>query len=270
MIERDQHRRSFQETDPASWPVLICVLGNFRLLQGGQAVAIYNRGKSEALLGYLALHAGRRVPRDQILSVLWPDSEHTLARRSLNNLVYSLNKLLGDGVDCEKAVLHEEGYYRLNIAGGVGVDIECFDALIRAGDQHTAMGDAATAATCYGRALGLYRGDLCVEADVNAIVERERLRNAYLLLLSQLADYQYHTGEYGASLEYAWRLLAYDACREDAHRLVMRCFVRLGKRAVALHHYHVCVDILRTEFDAAPEAATTELFDQIRLAPDNV
>jgi hypothetical protein len=50
----------------------------------------------------------------------------------------------------------------------------------------------------------------------------------------------------------------------------MRCYVRRGERAAALHHYQVCIDMLQTEFDAVPETATIALFDQIRLAPDQI
>jgi hypothetical protein len=46
--------------------------------------------------------------------------------------------------------------------------------------------------------------------------------------------------------------------------------MRSGQRAVALHQYQICVDILRKEFDTSPEAATTALFDQIRLQPESV
>jgi DNA-binding SARP family transcriptional activator len=91
-----------------------------------------------------------------------------------------------------------------------------------------------------------------------------------LKLLAELADSQYQAGEYEACLDYAWRLLDYDPCREDAHRLVMCCYVRSGQRAAALHHYLLCEQILDTEYGAAPEEATTELFDRIRLHPQSI
>jgi hypothetical protein len=50
----------------------------------------------------------------------------------------------------------------------------------------------------------------------------------------------------------------------------MRCYVRLGERAQALHQYRLCEAMLRSEFQATPEPATTELFDRIRLAPEHV
>ena len=69
---------------------------------------------------------------------------------------------------------------------------------------------------------------------------------------------------------YLWRLLARDSCREDAHRLVMRCYVKRGERAAALRHYQVCADLLRVEFDASPEPATVALFEQIRSAREDI
>jgi DNA-binding SARP family transcriptional activator len=65
-------------------------------------------------------------------------------------------------------------------------------------------------------------------------------------------------------------VLAHDPCREDAHRLVMRCHVRRGERAQALHQYRVCVDILRAAFETIPEPATVALFDQVRRTPGSV
>ncbi|NTU64270.1 MAG: alpha/beta hydrolase, partial [Chloroflexi bacterium] len=69
---------------------------------------------------------------------------------------------------------------------------------------------------------------------------------------------------------YASRLLTVDPCREDAHRLAMRCYARRGERAQALRQYQVCETVLRSEFDAVPEPATRQLFDQIRLSPASV
>jgi DNA-binding SARP family transcriptional activator len=61
-----------------------------------------------------------------------------------------------------------------------------------------------------------------------------------------------------------------DLCREDAHRAMMCCYVRLGERAAALHHYRICQDILGAEFDMVPEQQTTALFELIRLHPEQI
>jgi len=257
-------------SDEASWPILICLLGSFLLLQAGQSVALHCGGKIETLLGRLGLQAGRRVPRAVLVNLLWPASDSAQATQSLNSLVYSVHKLIGDALGGAAPVLHEDGYYRLNVEAGVGVDITCFDAWANTGDEQVRAGDLARAAMSYRQSVCLYRGDLAVETDVASVLERERLRARFLSILAYLADEQYRVGDYRACLEHAWRLLGHDPCREDAHRVVMRCYVQRGERAAALHHYHVCEHILYTEFDAMPELATTALFDQIRLHPSHM
>lgn len=257
-------------SDLASWPVMICLLGNFRLLQAGQPLPIRAGAKNEALLAYLALHYGRRVPREQLVQELWPDSDLALGLNSLNNLVYQLNKLLDSALEGAAAALHQEGYYHLNEAAGIGVDVVCFDILVESGDQQLRAGDPAAALVSYHHAIELYRDDLSVSADPQSLIERERLRSRYLRLLTHLANTYYQDQDYTTCLEYVWRLLGHDPYREDAHRLVMRCYVRRGERAAALRHYQVCVDMLREQLQIPPEPATVALFEQIRLNPDRI
>ena len=63
------------------------------------------------------------------------------------------------------------------------------------------------------------------------------------------------------------RLLGVDPCREDAHRMTMRAYVRLGARAQALRQYNICRLVLAEEFDATPEPATEQLFQLVRTDP---
>lgn len=249
---------------------MICVLGNFRLLAAGELVPTRAGGKREALLSLLALQSGRRLAREQLLEALWPDSDPNLASTSLRVLVHRLHQLLSPTLQGAVPVLYEEGFYRLNTNVGVGVDVTWFDRLVIDGDRQLQSGDRQAAILAYDHAAQLYRDDLQLVWDAQAIMERERLRTRYMTLLAQLAEYHYQTSNYTVALEYLWRLLARDPYREDAHRLVMRCFVRRGERAAALHQYQVCVTMLRREFDAAPEAATVALFDQIRVDPDQI
>jgi DNA-binding SARP family transcriptional activator len=245
------------------------VLGAFRVLQGGRPVPVRG-GKTVALLGQLAVRYAEGVPRATLLETLWPQSDAVLAGDALRNRVNSLHTLLGAGLGGAAPVLQVAGRYRLNAAAGVGVDVACLDALVATGDQHLRAGHAAEATAAYQHALQLYHSDLCVATDVYAVVERERLRARYLSLLTTLAASAYQAGDDAACLAYAQRVLAHDPCREDAHRLVMRCHVRRGERAQALHQYRLCVDILRAAFETPPEPATVALFDQVRLAPASV
>ena len=260
------------DDEGAHHPVWLGLLGSFRLLRHGQPVAVRSGGKTEALLAHLGLATVQGVPRQALLRVVWPESEVTLAGNALNNLVHTLRGLLADALGGASPVVQTAGYYRLNHEAGVAVDVCQFKALVAQGEWQARMGDLATAAALAERAVKLYRGDLSPGegAGAHAILERDRLRATCLALLMRLADYSFNRGEFGACLVYALQLLAYDPCREDAHRLVMRCHVRRGERAQALRHYRTAQAILRAEFEAEPEPATATLYEQIRLDPSAV
>jgi DNA-binding SARP family transcriptional activator len=251
-------------------PLLICVLGNFRIIVGGSHLALQNSGKARHLLGYLALHYLSGVSRDTLLETLWPMSDSMAAGQCLNSLTYSLHKTFGEALDGAPVVLHTNGRYRLNSQAGVGVDLDCFQALLHAGKSHEARGNHVAAVATYEQAERLYDGDLCIEAGEGAVIEREHLRARFLTMLVYLAHSRYCAGEYSACLGYAFRILQADPYREDAHRLLLKCYTRRGERAQALRQYHLCRTLLRAEFDAAPEPATVALFDQICRAPETV
>jgi DNA-binding SARP family transcriptional activator len=260
-----------QATDGETpWPVLICLLGGFRVVLKGRSGAVPSGGKAEALLSTLALRPGQQVLREVLLDSIWPESEAGLACQSLNSVVHSLNKLLRPALAGASPLVYADGSYRLNHEAGVGVDFALFDTVALAGERLARAGDSLGALAAFRHAVELYQGDLSSGAGLQAILERERLRAVYLNLLTRLADDAYASSNFTLCLSYVARLLAGDPCREDAHRLAMRCYVRRGERAQALRQYRLCELALRTEFEAVPDVATTALFDQLRLHPDTV
>lgn len=264
MARAEQKPLTFLSLD-ARWPILICLLGEFRLLKSGQPVIVRAGGKTEGLLRVLALHPRYTLSRDDLISLLWPQSSDTLAGQSLHSLVYSLHRLLGDCIEGAAPVIYTNGGYCLNAEAGVGVDVSLFDRLAESGVREAGAGDREAAAELFRRAISLYRGDLSGGTDAYTVIERERLRAAYLTLLAHLADYHYRKGDIASCLHNALHLLSHDPWREDAHRLVMRCYMRQGQRAQAMRQYRVCEQILQVEFNTAPEAPTRALFEQIRL-----
>jgi DNA-binding SARP family transcriptional activator len=253
-----------------NWPILICLLGEFRLLKFGQPIPIRHGGKIKALLQSLALRSTYSVPREILLDRLWPNSPRFLASQSLCSVVYSLHKSLGDCIGGAAPVIRKDGSYCLNLEAGVGVDVQCFDSATEAGEQKVYDGDHEGATVCFRRAIAWYRGELCEGEEAESAIDRERLRARYLSLLARLADYCYRRGDYVSCVGYALVLLSEDPCREDAHRLAMRCYVRQGSRAQAFRQYRLCEGVLRAEFDALPEPATRTLFEQIRTDPESV
>lgn len=254
----------------AAQSVQICLLGRFRVLKAGSEVGMRGGGKTATLLATLALGDHYCASRESLLGLLWPEGEATRTRRALNSLTHALRDLLGDALAGASPIVHAAGSYRLNVAAGVGVDVAQFDALTRRAVVEARAGNIRTAVRTSLHAVSLYHGDVCALDDMRAVLERERLRAAYLSLLGRLADQYFCEGDYDHALAYALRLLSSDPCREDGHRLVMRCYVRRGERTQALRQYRTCQRLLAAEFDARPEPLTDALFERIRRDPDGV
>jgi DNA-binding SARP family transcriptional activator len=265
------HRSHPQSSPPdRSDPILVCLLGTFRVLRHGEPVDRLVAGKAMTLLSTLALHLESGVPREALLDTLWPEQDITQSTVSLHSLVYTLQQRLRHSSHRETALLYANGSYYLNRGAGCTTDIAHFDELVATAHSLAVAGEETAARGRYEAATALYRGDLCTGTDVYAVIERERLRASFLTVLAWLADHAYRGEDYGATLHYALLLLTYDPCREDAHRLVMRARLRRGERAQALRQYRLCEHVLRREFDTAPEPLTTELFDRIRTDPAGV
>lgn len=250
--------------------LLICLFGPFRLVNAHQKQLGNGSEKMEVLLSYLALFHSTLIPREQLLALLWPESDPVLAGQSLNTLVYTVRKLLKDELAGESPVVQVNGYYGLNRAAGVTVDVMQFEQFAAAGEKHERVGHEKLAAAAYHRAVEMYRGDLCMGTDSHALIERERLRSLYLTMLARLANYYYGQQGYTKCLAYVQRLLSFDPCREDAHRLAMRAYVRLGERAQAFRQYSLCHAVLQAELGVEPEPATVTLYDLICSDPTQV
>ncbi|WP_322755299.1 bacterial transcriptional activator domain-containing protein [Frankia sp. Cas3] len=251
-------------------PLLICLLGGFQLLASGNPVSVRKGGKTELLLAALALHDGHRASRESLLEGLWPDTDPNRANQSLSTLLHGLRQQFGGVLHGDHPVLYLAGGYELNTGAGVAVDIAQFDRSVATAERRMRAGDAAAAVPCYEKALEFYRGDLVSGDDARAVIERERLRSRYLSVLARLATHHLESGDCQGALECALQLLRQDPCREDAHRLVMRCHVRLGARSLALRQYRICRQVLDGEYGVLPEPATEALFAQIRLDPGAV
>ena len=265
------HRLDFSvPPDAAPAPIQICLLGSFRLLKAGQPMSLRGGSKIEVLLAYLGLRSDECIARALLTELLWPDSDLPRAEHSFRSLLHSLQRQLGDVLGGAPLIVHSDGCYQLNRAAGVDTDIARFDALVQRGDQQAQLDYPAAAAT-YHQAIALYRGDLHVgEADVQAVLTREHLRSHFLALLLRLATLHFDHQQYLEAIELLRRLLYLDPCFEHAHRLLMRCYARLGQRSVAVHHYGLCRDILRSELDTTPDPETHALVDQIRREPHSV
>ena len=232
------------------------LLGGFSArFETGEPCSLPTR-KTQALLAYLALPAGRFHSREKLTALLWGDTAEAQARQSFRQALARIRRAVGVG---GPAVLLAEGDTVALNPALVSVDAADLEAALEEGSP----GALARAAT-------LYKGDLLDGLAVDEtpfeewrVVERERLRELALDGLAKLLREQLDADPPEPAIQTALRILGMDPLQEAVHRAVMRLLLKQGRRAAALQQYQVCVSSLQRDLGVEPEEATRELYREI-------
>jgi oligopeptide transport system substrate-binding protein len=177
--------------------------------------------------------------------MLWGERPERKARHSLATALWHIRRCLPS----DRLILSDSHTAQFNPQSVVWLDVEEFEAEASRDDMASLQS-----------AVTLYRGDfLDGFYDDWVISERYRLEGLFLDALARLMVGREARGEHQAALKTALRLLGRDPLREDAHRLAMRAYCRLGQRNVALEQYHRCREIVLEELGAEPMVETTQL-----------
>jgi DNA-binding SARP family transcriptional activator len=216
--------------------------------------------KAQGLLAYLALRAGRPHPREHLMALLWGDTRDKQARQSLRQTLVRLRRALAFGR--QGTVVVQGDSVSLDPAT-VDVDVVQFERLVRRGTPEALE-----------RALVLYRGPLLdgLRVDETAFqewldAERARLHELALDALRRSMDRHARAGRVEPAIQAAVRLIALDPLQEDAHRALMRLYVRQGRRPAALRQYQACVAVQQKELGVEPEPETKALYREILQRP---
>jgi ABC-type oligopeptide transport system substrate-binding subunit/DNA-binding SARP family transcriptional activator len=205
--------------------------------------------KSQSLLAYLVLHRDQPQPRERLATLLWGDRPERRARHSLSTALWHIRRCLPD----DDLVLSDPHTVQFDPQADLWLDVEAFE--IQASQDDVASLRSAVA---------LYRGDLLDGFYDDWIInERYRLETLFSMVLARLMVGREREGEHEAALSTALRLLDHDPLREDAHRVAMRAYCRLGQSNAALGQYYRCREIMLEELGAEPMVETTELYRAI-------
>lgn len=248
-------------------PVIdVYMLSPFRVFANDRSIDEWPNCKGKAIFKYLTTHRARPVAKEILMNVFWPDADPDAARNNLNVAIYGLRKALARADPNYAFVQFRQGCYSLNPALRLWVDAEAFVDHLRQAHVAEERGDKAGAMAQYRIALAIYHRPLLLEDRYEDWLSpyRQSLRDSYVEMLNRLAVHTFGDGDFEACAAACAKLLEADGCDEQAHRLLMRCYCRMGHTHLALRQYHYCVDTLARELKLIPSAETVALFQKIR------
>ncbi len=254
-----QHR--WRSVGSAMPRLRINLLGGWEARAADGSLLRLTSRKSQALLAYLAMPAGRRHQREALAALLWGEVAYGRARASLRQALLTIRRALGSDADLLQLDLDEVAL------DGDAVEVDAAEL-----ERSLTRGSPTSA-----DAILLYRGPLLAGLSVQAAgfedwlsAERGRLHELATQSLVRVLEQQEAGGSADEAILTALRILALDPLHEAGHRALMRLYVRLGRRGAALQQYRTCVDTLRRELAAEPAPVTQQLYADIVRAPEAV
>jgi DNA-binding SARP family transcriptional activator len=255
------------DADPAT-EITVKALGPLEITIQGERVAGWRSQKSRTLFQYLVLHAGRPVRREQLIELLWPAHTSGRGRNNLNVCLHGLRNALQRTHAGGQYVVHRDGGYLLNTDFNWGIDCDQFLSLTRRAQAEARAGRIERAIELYERAVAIYRGELFEDETSYEWFELERrsLQEQLLRALDHLAELHLRTSNIEATYKTAQQILRHDACRESAHRFLMRCYSQQQQHSLVARQFRVCTATLRAELGVSPAEETVGLFRQLTSA----
>jgi DNA-binding SARP family transcriptional activator len=203
----------------------------------------------QRLLALLSLSG--RPARSAVAGQLWPDVAEEQAQASLRSVLWRLRRTVPGIVETSGGAL--------SLAAGVLLDVRELAGWCqrvhepRAGAERMTLPDAAL------------RGDLLPGwYDEWVLLERERLRQARLHALEEVAGQLTAEGRHGEALDAAYLAVRAEPLRESAHRTLVEVHLAEGNVAEAIRAYEVFRAVLRDELGVHPTEQMARLVRGVR------
>jgi LuxR family transcriptional regulator, maltose regulon positive regulatory protein len=243
-------------------------LGGFKLYRGSDLIpdAQWKSKRARTLLKMLVAHDGQKLPREQAMELLWPDSKPASVRTTFNSLLYRVRKVLEPDMGPGRDVFcSQEGDILALNSERIWTDVGEFLRFLETARSLKVRGKSEKALKEYEEAIALYQGDFLPEELYNdwAAPMRDRLRIQYLKALEEAANIAEASGCWDRALVFHEKLFSSDLCNETVCCRLMTQYHSEGRRNDAIRAYERCELALRNEMDLEPGDETRKVYQGI-------
>ena len=216
------------------------ILGPLEVVEDGRPISI-RRGKEQALLAYLLLHANEVVPSGTLIDVLWDERPPPTASKILQNGVSHLRKQLGNA----RLETRDPGYL-LRVEKDE-LDLERFERLAREGRE--------------AEALALWRGTPLLDLRDERFADeaRRRLEEQRLAVIEDRVDSDLAAGRHADLIPELEALVSANPLRERPVGQLMLALYRAGRQSDALEAYQRARRRLSEELGLEPGPQLQEI-----------
>ena len=195
--------------------VRVWMLGGFRICVGSRTITqdAWRLRKAASLIKLLALAAGNRLHREQVMYTLWPELGISAASNNLRQTVHTARRTFDLSMGSRYLASRDESLV-LCPESSLWVDVDAFEEAARSARR-------TREPAVYRAALDLYTGELLPTDRYEEWAEepRRRLQERYLSLLQGLAHLHEELADYDFAIEALRRVVSEEPTREEACRI---------------------------------------------------
>jgi len=206
-------------------------------------------------LFFFFLHS-KAVTKEEIASIFWPDISPSRLKMRFKTSIYRLRHAVG-----QETILFNDERYEFNHGIDYEYDAEKFQQLLGQVDEAT---NTTEMIRLLDAAIGLVKGPYLADVDGEWVIpEQMRINTLYQAALLRLAKAYLDSGQADETLDVCQVALAVDPLLEEAYRLSMQAYARLGNRAAVARQFQACSDIFESELGVKPSKETLLLYKQL-------
>ena len=248
-LDRIMVRRTFAQKE--GYLRVLC-LGRIKIIDasGLELNMEWRTSKTKELFAYLVHHRGEFIDSDKIIYDLWENDNETLKKPTaiLHTTVYYLRKLF-KGIGYSNLIESKKGCYRVNLVK-IACDFIEFERLIKENQKFD-----NNSIKNISKIIKLYNGDYLAHEDYRWVFDyRMVLRDKFLHLIMQAANYYLKEKKYLIAEEFLKRLIREDPLYEKAHEELITVYELVGDRIAARRQYEYLRQILNDEFGIEPKS----------------
>ncbi len=242
--------------------MLVNVFGEFTIRAGDQSISGGdNRAKKLwFLLAYLIYNRHRVVKQNELIDLLWSESEKgSNPSGALKTLFYRVRSLLDklwDGAG-KQLILCQPAGYMWNPEYPVTLDCEEFDKL---NERITQSNDLALEDTL--KLLRLHNGEFLQElsSELWVMPIATYYHNAYIYNLLRILPTLLENRQYEDIVDFCQKAVVLEPYHEELYCYYMRAYIALGKQKSAIDVYQNLSDRLLSELGIIPSEETRSIY----------
>jgi DNA-binding SARP family transcriptional activator len=239
---------------------LVQCFGDFQvfLSQNPKVSIEWRTTKAKELFAYFIDHRQRSMPRQQIITDLWPEVPPEQAATFLHTNLYHVRQILKSAGE-KNSIQYENGAYRLHLE-----DIVCnaavFDNLIQK-IKTEAGNETAQDVKDMEQAVSLYQGDYMADSKWEwAISRRDEYSRQYFTILKRIAHYYLQQKKYQKAIDYLQIALRLNPLLEETHLMLMEAQSAIGDRKAVIRQYEFLRRTFVEELGIEPSADTKKSY----------